>query len=249
VELLARRTGELHLALAADPSDPHFAPEPFTALYQRSLIQSLRNVTRQVLSLLRRRARHLPADVQADVQRVIHLEPEILARARAALQTRFASKRIRYHANFHLGRVLFTGKDFVILLFEGEPARSLGERRVKRSPLRDVASMMRSFHYVSAHALSGRVTSGAVRREDLPVLEPALRSWRTWVSTAFLQGYLRTVQGAPFAPASAEELRAGLTAFLLEKTLYEIAYEVAQRPEWVRIPLGELLELVERAPA
>jgi maltose alpha-D-glucosyltransferase/alpha-amylase len=246
VELLGRRTGELHRALASDATDPRFAPEPFSALYQRALVQSLRNVARQVLSRLRRQVRQLPEDVQPDVQRVLQMEAEILARARSAFQDRFTSRRIRYHGNYHLGRVLFTGKDFVILLFEGEPARALGERRIKRSPLRDVASMMRSFHYVSAHALSGRVTSGAVRREDLPILEPAVQSWRHWVSTAFLQSYLRTIADASFCPATAGELRSALTAYLLEKTFYEIAYEMAQRPEWVHIPLRELLDLVER---
>jgi maltose alpha-D-glucosyltransferase/alpha-amylase len=246
VELLGRRTAELHLALASDANDPRFAPEPFSALYQRSLVQSMRNLARQVFHRLRRRARHLPEDAQAEAQRALSLETEILNRARSAFQVRFRAKRIRYHGNYHLGRLLYTGKDFVILFFEGEPARPLAERRIKRLPFRDVASMLRSFHYVAAHALSGRVTSGAVRREDLPVLEPALRWWRLWVSVAFLQSYLRATAGSPFAPASAEELKATLTAYLIEKTLYEIAYEVDHRPEWARIPLTELLDLMDR---
>ncbi len=246
IELLGRRTAELHLALSSDTADPRFTPEPFSALDQRSLVQSMRNLARQVLHRLRRSARRLPEDAQAMAQRAIGMESEVLARARSAFQTRFSSKRIRYHGNFHLGRVLYTGKDFVILFFEGEPARRLAERRIKRLPLRDVAAMMRSFHYVAAHALSGRVTSGAVRHEDLPILEPALRWWRAWISAAFLRSYLGTSAGAPFAPASPEELRLSLTAYLLEKTLYEIAYEVDQRPEWARIPLAELLEILER---
>ena len=245
VELLGQRTAEMHITLASDPADPRFAPEPFSALYQRSLVQSVRNLGRSVLQRLRRRLRTLPEAVQADAQRVVALEAEILKRSRAAFETRFQSKRIRYHGNYHLGRVLYTGRDFVMLFFEGEPGRPLAERRIKRSPLRDVASMLRSFHYVTAHALSGRVSSGAVRAEDIPVLEPALRAWRAWVGAAFLRQYLQTAAGQPFAPATPDELRASLTGYLLEKTLHEIGYELDQRPEWVSIPLSELLDLMK----
>jgi maltose alpha-D-glucosyltransferase / alpha-amylase len=245
IELLGQRTGEMHLALASDANDPRFAPEPFSALYQRSLVQSVRNVGRSVLHRLRRRLRTLPEAVQADAQRAIQLETEILKRSRTAFETRFRSKRIRYHGNYHLGRVLYTGRDFVVLFFEGEPGRPLAERRIKRSPLRDVASMLRSFHYVTAHALSGRVSSGAVRAEDLPILEPALRAWRAWIGAAFLRKYLQTVADASFAPTSAEELRASLTGYLLERTLHEIGYELDQRPDWVTIPLSELLDLMK----
>ena len=133
----------------------------------------------------------------------------------------------------------------MVLFFEGEPGRPLAERRIKRSPLRDVASMMRSFHYVAAHAQSGRVSSGAVRAEDVPVLEPALRAWRGWASAAFLRKYLQTTSGAPFAPASQGELKAMLTGYLIERTLHEIGYELEQRPEWLAIPLAELLDLMK----
>jgi len=237
----------MHVVLASDPGDAAFAPEPFSALYQRSLVQSMRNSARSVLQRLRRQLRSLPEATQADAQRVLDLEADVVKKTRAVLETRLKSKRIRYHGNFHLGRVLYTGKDFEFLFFEGEPGRPLAERRIKRSPLRDVASMLRSFHYVAAHALSGRVSSGAVRAEDLPVLEPALRAWRCWVSAAFLRKYLLTAAGSPFAPATPEELRASLTASLLERTLHEIAYELDQRPEWVAIPLSQLLELVRPA--
>ncbi|HZM50686.1 MAG TPA: maltose alpha-D-glucosyltransferase [Vicinamibacteria bacterium] len=245
MELLAQRTAEMHATLASDPADPRFAPEPFSALYQRSLVQSVRNLGRFVLQRLRRRLRTLPDSVQADAQRAIAMEAEILKRSRAAFETRFQSKRIRYHGNYHLGRVLYTGRDFVVLFFEGEPGRPLAERRIKRSPLRDVASMLRSFHYVTAHALSGRVSSGAVRAEDVPVLEPALRAWRVWVGAAFLRRYLEAAAGQAFAPTTPEELRASLTGYLLEKTLHEVSYELDQRPEWVTIPLSALLDLMK----
>src|SRR5436190_3913105 len=183
--------------------------------------------------------------MQPEAQRIVQLEAEILKRSRAAFETRFHSQRIRYHGNYHLGRVLYTGRDFVMLFFEGEPGRPLAERRIKRSPLRDVASMLRSFHYVTAHALSGRVSSGAVRPEDVPVLEPALRAWRAWVGAAFLRKYLQVSAGAPFAPTTPEELRAALSGYLIERTLHEIGYELEQRPEWLPIPISELLDLMK----
>ncbi len=247
-ELLGQRTGEMHITLASDPADPRFAPEPFSALYQRSLVQSVRNVARSALHRLRRRLKTLPEAAQADAQRALGLEAEVLKRARTAFETRFRSKRIRYHGNYHLGRVLYTGRDFVILFFEGEPERPLAERRIKRSPLRDVASMLRSLHYVTAHALSGRVSSGAVRAQDLPILEPALGAWRAWVGAAFLRKYLQTVAAAPFAPSGPEELRSSLTGYLLERTLHELSYELDQRPDWVGIPLSALLDLMAHGP-
>jgi maltose alpha-D-glucosyltransferase/alpha-amylase len=245
IELLAQRTAEMHVTLASDPADPRFAPEPFSTLYQRSLVQSVRNLGRTVLQRLRRQLRTLPEPVQPLAQKVAQMEAEILKRSRAAFETRFHSRRIRYHGNYHLGRVLYTGRDFVVLFFEGEPGRPLAERRIKRSPLRDVASMLRSFHYVTANALSGRVSSGAVRAEDQPVLEPALRAWRSWVGASFLRKYLQTVAGAPFAAPDPRELEAALTGYLIERTLHEIGYELEQRPEWLTIPISELLDLMK----
>ena len=144
----------------------------------------------------------------------------------------------------HLGQLLYTGKDFVILMSEGESVRSAADRRVKRSPLRDVASMLRSLHYAAAHEFSTGGRTASVRREDLPALEPWARFWRTWVSVAFLQGYLAALGGARFVPRSAEELGPALDAYLIEKALYELVYELDARPEWARIPILGLLELM-----
>jgi maltose alpha-D-glucosyltransferase/alpha-amylase len=176
-QLMGQRTAELHRVLASDPDDPAFAPEPFGMLYQRSLIQSMRNLTRQSLQLLRRSLEDLPDDVRDDAQRVVGLEGEILRRARATFEQRLSATRTRVHGDLHLGQVLYTGRDFVIIDFEGEPARSLSERRLKRSPLRDVAGMVRSFQYAGHSALLKRVAGGQVRREDAAVLAPRVRVW------------------------------------------------------------------------
>jgi maltose alpha-D-glucosyltransferase/alpha-amylase len=242
--LMGRRIAELHLALASDPADPAFAPEPFSELYQRSVSQSMRNLTRQSLQNLRARLRVLPEADRAEAQRLVSLEGEILRRARSAFQKKFTTARTRYHGSLHLGQLLYTGKDFVILMSEGEAARSAADRRVKRSPLRDVASMLRSIHYAAAHEFSTGGSTASVRREDLPALDPWARFWRTWVSAAFLQSYLATAGTAPFVPQSPSELSAALDTYQIEKALNEIGYELEMRPDWARIPIHGILELV-----
>ena len=145
--------------------------------------------------------------------------------------------------------------DEILALDHNEAATDAAGQRIwiggfvntNEKPLRDVAVMMRSLHYVSAHALSGRLSSGAVRVEDLPILEPAMRAWRVWASAAFLRQYLETAAGGAFAPVDAEEARRSVNAYLLERALHEIAYEIDQRQDWVHIPLAEVLEMVKPA--
>ncbi len=150
------------------------------------------------------------------------------------------------HGDYHLGQVLWTGNDFVIIDFEGEPGRPLGERRIKRSPLHDVAGMMRSFHYAAYAALLG---AGGLRPDDEERLggsaESWLRYWYGWVAAVFLRAYLQAADGAAFLPASRDDLDTLLDAFLLEKAVYELRYEVANRPDWVPIPLQGVRQLLE----
>jgi maltose alpha-D-glucosyltransferase/alpha-amylase len=241
---MGQRTAELHVALNSRPADDAFSPEPFTELYQRSLVQSMRNLARQSLQRLRRRVRSLPEESRADAHKLLQLEADVLKRTRALLQRRFTGLRTRYHGMLHLGQMLYTGKDFVILMSEGEAARSAADRRVKRSPLRDVAGMLRSLHYAAAHEFSTGGSTASVRREDLPALEPWARYWRTWVSVAFLQGYLSVAGGARFVPRAPDELKAALDAYMLEKALNELNFELDARPDWVRIPILGILELI-----
>jgi maltose alpha-D-glucosyltransferase/alpha-amylase len=242
--LMGQRTAELHRVLGSDPDDPAFAPEPFGILYQRSLIQSLRNLIRQSLQLLRRRLKELPEGVREDAQRVLGLEADMLSRTREAFARRIAAVRTRLHGDLHLGQILYTGRDFVIIDFEGEPMRALGERRLKRSPLRDVVGMVRSFQYAGQSALLKRAAGGQVRPEDARALAPWVRSWESWAAAAFLGSYLRTAGAAPHLPSSREVLAGMLDAFLLEKALYELGYELNNRPDWVQIPLRGILQLM-----
>jgi maltose alpha-D-glucosyltransferase/alpha-amylase len=187
----------------------------------------------------------LPSLAAADARAVLDRKDKILARFRVLRDIRPRSMRIRIHGDYHLGQLLYTGKDFQIIDFEGEPARSLSERRLKRHPLRDVAGMFRSFQYAAYAALFGQVAGVTPRVELTHVLEQWADYWTTWVSAAFLESYLRTAESGGFLPA-ASDLREMLQVYVLDKALYEVSYELNNRPGWVRIPLTGILKLLER---
>jgi maltose alpha-D-glucosyltransferase/alpha-amylase len=242
--LLGVRTGELHRVLASERTDPAFAPEPFDALYQRSLFQSVRTAVREQLRLLARRSRTLPERAQADAAAALALEPAVDALLGQLLGRRFGGLRIRCHGDLHLGQVLDTGRDFVITDFEGEPGRPLGERRLKRSALTDVAGMLRSFHYAAMGSLVRTASAGSVRDEDQASLEAWTRYWYLWVSAAFLGGYGEAVAGTSVLPAGDEERAVLLDVLLLRKAFYELDYELNNRPDWVAIPLQGIVSLL-----
>ncbi|MFC1610641.1 alpha-amylase, partial [Myxococcota bacterium] len=142
----------------------------------------------------------------------------------------------------HLGQVLFTGDDFVILDFEGEPARTMGERRLKRSALTDVAGMLRSFSYAACTALTHR----SIRIEDVGPLWPWTQFWQEWVTTEFLKSYVAAARGGSFLP-EVEEMELLLDALVLAKAVYELEYEIHNRPEWVQVPLTGLAEILRQS--
>ncbi len=244
--LLGRRTAELHLALTTRSEDPNFAPEPFNTFYQRSLYQSMRSLTSQAFLNLRRKLAELPEPARADAEAVLNLEGEALNRFHTLLTHKINTVRTRCHGDYHLGQVLYTGHDFVIIDFEGEPARPVCDSVTKRSPLHDVAGMLRSFHYAVYTALYNQAgIKGLPSQEDLVTLEPWARFWHLWVSAAFLKSYLQVATQAPFLPETPEQLSILLDACLLEKAVYELGYELNNRPEWVPIPLKGILELLQ----
>jgi maltose alpha-D-glucosyltransferase/alpha-amylase len=236
--LLGQRTGDLHRALASDLKNPAFAPEPFTALYRRSLFQSMRTLADHSLNLLGKRLKDVPEHVRSSADKVLKLRTAILARFRQLLDVNSTAMRIRCHGDFHLGQVLFTGKDFVIIDFEGEPTRPLGERRLKRSPLRDVAGMLRSFSYAAIVNLKSQSVPPDVQ------LQPWARFWNRWVSVAYLKGYLDATMQAPFLPATRDELAFLLDIHLLEKATYELDYELNNRPDFVDVPIMGILDIM-----
>ena len=237
--LLGRRSAELHVALASDRDDPAFSPEPITAFYQRSIYQTMRQTTVQNFRLLRNMRQQIPELVQ-----VLDLEQEILRRLSQILGLKTTAERIRIHGDYHLGQVLYTGKDFVIIDFEGEPARPLSERRIKRSPLQDVAGMLRSMHYAAYSAMYGRL-GGIAGEQDPSVLEHWARFWYLWAASSFLGAYLQVAEGSAFLAGSDADTKTLLDAFLLGKAVYELGYEANNRPEWTKIPIQGVLYLLE----
>jgi maltose alpha-D-glucosyltransferase/alpha-amylase len=238
-KLLGRRTAELHLALASDDEDPAFAPEPITPFYQRSLYQTMRSITVQNFRLLRTLAEEVP-----EANQIIDLEAQVVRRLQRVLEPKIAATRIRVHGDYHLGQVLYTGKDFVIIDFEGEPARPLSERRIKRSPLQDVAGMLRSLNYAAYSALYGR-RGGIGLDIDPSSLQHWVQFWYTWAAGAFLGTYLEVAKGASFLPKVPDHTEVLLHTFLLGKAMYEVGYEANNRPAWIKIPIQGLLHLLE----
>ncbi len=238
---LGRRTGALHLALASSTTDPVFAPEPLTARDLEALAAAVQGHSASAFESLKDALPRLPDEIVEMASRVISYRSRVVARLKHLADLTPGSVRIRIHGDYHLGQVLRVGQEFVILDFEGEPARSLAERRAKHSPLKDVAGMLRSFSYAARVALQAHTQR---RAGDLERLEPWARLWERSVSAVFLDAYRRTASGASLFPAAAEDLAELLDAYVLDKALYELRYELGNRPAWVRVPLAGILDLV-----
>ena len=241
MELLGKRTAELHLALGSVPEDREFKPEPFSLLYQRAVYQSMQQLTRRTLADVAKNLSLVPRNLRPGVRAILNSEKSILERMRAMATRRFDGRKIRVHGDYHLGQVLYTGKDFLIIDFEGEPARSLSERRLKQSPLKDVAGMIRSFHYAANHSL---FLGSGFRVEDIPVLNTWVEPWFHLVRGIFLQSYLKTLSNSGLLPEYDRELETLLRVYLLEKAVYELGYEINHRPAWLPIPIRGIRSLL-----
>jgi maltose alpha-D-glucosyltransferase/alpha-amylase len=239
-------TGRLHAALASDDRLPAFRPEPITLEDTRRWARGIVSNAAQVLAALRARAAGLPGPAQAAAAALLAMGAELERRVeRLAVLADGKTRKIRCHGDYHLGQVLKTEAGWMVIDFEGEPARPAAKRRAKHAALRDVAGMLRSFNYAVHHCLAGRPESG---REGLAAW---LEVWEHLVSEAFLGGYLVAVAASahPLVPAAPEALRQACTVFQLEKAVYELGYELAHRPEWVSIPAGGILAVVQTGSA
>jgi len=235
--LLGRRTGEVHVALASG-KQPAFQPEKYTMMYQQSLFQGARAQMVRTFEVLAKRLTQLPPEVQDDARAALLAQPRVEERLRMVQARPLDALRTRVHGDLHLGQVLFTGDDFVVIDFEGEPARPLRERRYKRNPLRDVAGMLRSFDYAAESALR----TGATRAVDQARARPWGDAWTLWVSAAYLAGYLDVA--SQLVPPDPTVRRMVLDFHIMEKCVYEIGYELNNRPDWLPIPVRGLLDLV-----
>ncbi|MGB2665261.1 MAG: hypothetical protein WAK48_14745, partial [Candidatus Acidiferrum sp.] len=235
---LGRRTAELHLALATPTDDPAFAPELLTAQDFEALLKDLRQHASSVFDLLKERVSYLPDEVVEIAATVLSKRRRILDHFNGLRSDNLRTQRTRIHGDYHLGQVLKVKTDFVILDFEGEPARPLAYRRAKQCPLKDVAGMLRSFSY-AAHA--SLINYTARHSEDVARLEPWALLWERSAAAEFLRAYRETAPDGRFLPSA--DFRKLLDVFLLDKVLYEVLYEINSRPEWVRIPLMGILSL------
>lgn len=245
--LLGERTADLHLCLASARGSKDFVPEPFRFSHQRALLRSVRREALRNLAHLRSRLDTLPAPVRAAAIRLLNLESQLMSRLRIRAGFPVAEGwRLRVHGDYHLGQLLHTGRDLLIIDFEGEPARSLNERRAKHSPLRDVAGLLRSFDYAAFAGLRRLEKHSTDFTNIARKLRPWARFWAHWAGVVFLNAYLNRARAGIYLPARHAQLRMLLDAHLIQKALYELSYELHNRPDWVSIPLRGLGDLIKR---
>lgn len=243
INLLGQRTAEMHKALAEHPEEKDFEHEPFSLHYQRSLFSSLQSLTRNAFQNLQKNIKYLAEEVQPEAKEVLDMKVDVLKCFKRVFDHKIPIMKIRTHGDYHLGQVLWTGKDFVIIDFEGEPARSFSERRLKRSPLRDVAGMVRSFHY-AAYSILLDSEFEQIKKEGN--LDKWAETWYYLVTRMFLKGYYDHVGDNNFIPDNNEDIEILMETFLLEKAIYEMNYELNNRPDWVLIPLRGIKSIVRR---
>lgn len=241
IRLLGKRTGEMHLILASS-GEQDFAPEPFSALYQRSVYQSMRISAYRALQSLAKSMDSLPDSIEPYASKILQSEKEIMDQLKTITERRLEISRTRIHGNYLLGKLLFTGKDFYVFSFEDRAGYTLAERKVKRSPLRDVASMMVSLRSAARTALRRR---SATRPEDLQILDVWSELWSRYVSSAFIKSYIETVGKAPFMPSNRADLEKLLKVFLLDRSIHELSDTLEVKPGSAEIPIRVLSTLME----
>ena len=243
IALLGKRTAELHLALASVKNRKDFGQEPFSLLYQKSLYQSFRTLIKRTFSQMKSSKKKLNEDQAELIDEVLSNESLLLSTMKSTLERKkINTSKIRVHGDYHLGQVLFTGKDFVIIDFEGEPTRSMTARKLKHCPFKDVAGMLRSFHY---SIYMGQVANESKMPESNEFLNPWLEAWYKTVQDIFIEGYLQTAGNASFIPQEKEQLYDLMAVYTIEKAIYELDYEVNNRPDWLHIPLFGLKMIME----
>ena len=238
---LGTRTGELHRAFATPTDDPAFATEPITQGDIARWSQTLREESDRVLSELENAIESLSETASHHAKTLLGARQALSDRIDAIASMPPLGVKTRIHGDYHLGQVLVSKDDVIIIDFEGEPRRSLAERREKSSPLRDAAGILRSLDY-SASAAVDRFAS---RKGELPERVMAVATaWRNRASRDFLTAYVEAVQGTAIYPADRQAAESLLDLFLLQKGFYEIAYEAANRPHWLSIPLRNVIDLL-----
>ncbi|HLH00318.1 MAG TPA: maltose alpha-D-glucosyltransferase [Bryobacteraceae bacterium] len=247
--MMGRRTAELHLTLSSAPEDPTFAPEVFSDHYRQALQHSLIALANQAFQFLRFQMKSLSTATQAEAQKVLDQQDKLRKLFRLISDRRLPAKRIRIHDDLRLGRLLHTGKDFVFIGFEGRSSRPLSERRIKRSPMRDVASLLMSLQVASDAVFYGQVPGISFRAETAAVLETLSTYWLQWASAMFLNGYFRGIGGSSVLSEPDPQARVLLDAFLLEQALEEMSEVLRTEPERAKTPLKLLQRVLSTSAA
>ncbi len=243
ISLLGVRTGEMHMALASNKEMNDFKPEPFSIYYQRALYSSIQSLVRSATRNLSKNIKSIPDDYKADAKDILSKKNELLKYLKNIYSKKITTQKIRVHGDYHLGQVLFTGKDFIIIDFEGEPARAYSDRRLKRSPLRDIAGMIRSLHYAPYNTLHKLTSIGEAEAVNL---DKWAEIWYHYMSMFFFKSYLDQIKDSNLIPQDREDLNILLTTFLIEKAVYELNYELNNRPMWVNIPIRGIQYLLSK---
>ena len=243
IRLLGVRTAEMHKALSARKDIPAFSPENYSLHYQRSLFAGFQSMVRTTFQNQQENLKRLDPEVRKEVEYIRSIQGEILSILKNIYKEKIDVVKIRIHGDYNLERILFTGKDFVITNFEGEPEMTYSERRIKRSALRDVASMIRSFH---SAAYANLLLDKQIPKDEIKKLMPVMEAWHRFISRIFLHAYVEAAEGAAFVPRSKEDLDTLMTTFQLEKLLNELQEELNNRPEWVIIPLNGIKTIIGR---
>jgi len=234
VELLGKRTAEMHLALLSDKKNADFKPEKFNAEYIEWVQTHFNKLLEKRINLLKENYARLDKNAKSLADSFVNSEKIIKNFFEKIAGFDLKSSRIRIHGDYHLGQVLFTGTDYLIIDFEGEPESSIADRKIKHSPLKDVAGMIRSFHY----AVCAKLYFSAETKAIDPVrLQKAADRWYKLITDAYLDAYIQTMGNIPDVFGSRTELNFLLQLHLLEKAVYELGYELNGRPDWIRIPL------------
>jgi maltose alpha-D-glucosyltransferase/alpha-amylase len=260
-DLVGRRTAELHRALAGQEIEGggaprrrsmasegrNLAPEQFTLMWQRQILQSVRNATRATERELRRhrRSRDLREGDDELIGRFVEGAGDLVARFDWLVGTKLDAARIRIHGDLHLGQILWTGHDVVFIDFEGEPGLPMGQRTIKRSPLADVAGLVRSIDYAGRVAVHTATERGRIGDADLDAVERWRVGWTATTQQQLLETYRTAITGSGLVPDDPDATDRLLQVYMATKCLYEVRYELANRPEWVSWPLSAVVEMLD----
>jgi len=244
INLLGQRSAEMHQALASHKEMKGFEHEAFSLHYQRSLYSSLQSLNREAFETLKNSIEALPEEIKSEAKAVLKRKNEVLDCFKRVFKHKINAVKIRTHGDFHLDQLLWTGKDFIIINFEGEPSRPFSERRILRSPLRDVATMIRSFHYAAYSPILQQ--NYAEEHRDAHV-EKWAEAWYYYISKFYLTGYNTTLDKSNLIPDSNRDYRVLLETFLLEKAVGELNYELKHRPEWALVALRGIQAVLDGA--